>query len=164
MSEEKENVIQVAVGENASYIKVIGRATFNLAPDLKNFIERQMEKKLQDFFIDLKDCECMDSTFVGVITSLAIKYSTDNGNYIKLFNLSEHLIKILNTLGLLNVLCIFNTASDEGVSFTEAEKTGASKKELTETMLEAHETLSAINEKNALEFKNVVDYLRQEVN
>jgi len=164
MSDEKQNIIQVAVDDNASYVRVVGRATFNLAPDFKNFVDRQMENKLQDFFVDLQECESMDSTFIGVITSLTIKYSVDGSNYLKIFNLSEHIKKILNTLGLLNVLCISSTANDEGVSFTDAEKAVSSKKDLTLTMLEAHETLSAINEKNALEFKNVVDYLRKEVN
>ncbi len=164
MSGEKQNLIQVAVDETASYVKLSGRATFTLAPDFKNFVVLQLEKNKQNVFVDLKECESMDSTFVGVITSLTIKYSNDDNAHLILFNASEHLIKILKTLGLLSVLNFSNSASDDGVSFADAEKTCSSKKELSETMLEAHETLSELNEKNALEFKNVVDYLRKEVN
>ncbi len=164
MSEEKQNIIQVAVDKNSSFVKVSGRATFSMAPDFKSFVERQMENKMQDVLVDFKECESMDSTFIGVITSLTIKYSEKRVTHLKLLNLSEHLIKILKTLGLLNVLTISNSKSDEEISFDDVEKVDNSKKNIALTMLEAHEILSSLNEKNAVEFKNVVDYLRKEVN
>ena len=164
MSEEKQNNIQVAVDENSSYVKIIGRATFSMAPDFKSFVEKQMELKLQDVWLDLKKCESLDSTFIGVITNLTIKYSENSVTHLKLLNLSEHLIKILKTLGLLNVLTISNSKSEEEISFEDVKKTDNSKKNIALTMLEAHEMLSSLNEKNALEFKNVVEYLRKEVN
>jgi len=34
------------------------------------------------------------------------------------------------------------------------------KVEIAQVMLDAHETLTRVNDANALEFKNVVDYLR----
>ena len=164
MSGGKQNIIQVAVDENVSYVRVSGRATFSMAPDFKNFVERQMETKMQDVFVDLKECESMDSTFIGVITSLTLKYSEKGKLHLKLLNLSDHLKKILKTLGLLNVLRISNAKKDEEVSFDNLEKADNSKKNIALTMLEAHNMLSSLNEQNALEFKNVVDYLRKEVN
>ena len=164
MSNGKQNIIKVAVNENTAYVKIFGRATFNLAPDFKNFVERQMVRKLREVLVDFEECESVDSTFIGLITSLTIKYSVDGKFYIKLFNLNEHLIKIIKTLGLLDVICISKSLSDEDVKFSETEKTNASKKDIATTMLEAHKVLSNINEQNELEFKNVVDYLRKEVN
>ena len=164
MSDEKQKIIQVAVDGNSSYVKVSGRATFSIAPDFKKFVERQMKKKSQDVFVDLNECESMDSTFIGVITSLTIKYSEKGITHLKLLNLSEHLIKILKTLGLLNVLAISNLKNDEEINFGDVKKTDHSKKNIALTMLEAHEMLSSLNKQNELEFKNVVDYLRNELN
>jgi len=161
---EKQNIIQVAVDGNSSHVKVFGRATFGIAPDFKNFVERQMENKKQKVFVDLEECESMDSTFIGVITSLTIKYSQKGIPHLTLLKLSEHLIKILKTLGLLNVLSISNSKSAKEISFEEVKKADNSKKEIALTMLEAHEMLSSLNDKNELEFKNVVDYLQKEVN
>ncbi len=55
--------------------KVVGRATFVLAPAARRFIEECMSQGVSEVQLDLSECSHMDSTFLG--TLLSLKRSAD---------------------------------------------------------------------------------------
>ncbi len=154
-----KNYLEVAETENTAYVKIHGKGTFKLAPDFKDFVEREMAKNFRGVLVDLYSCETLDSTFIGTITSLTLKYSKDKKSRIRLFNVNNHIRSILKNLGLINILDIFDENANDTPNFSSYNHKDKSKVEIAGLMLDAHETLASLNEKNAAEFKNVVDML-----
>ncbi len=166
MVESKTNItdfIEVAETGQTAYIKVHGKGTFKMAPDFKDFVEREMKKNMRGILIDLYSCETLDSTFIGTITSLTLKYTNNNKSRIRLFNVNKHIRSILKNLGLLNILDIFDEENISVTKFKSIASGSRSKIEIADLMLDAHETLASLNDKNAAEFKNVVEMLSKTV-
>lgn len=152
--------IEVAETEHTAYVKIHGKGTFKIAPDFKAFVEQMIKKNVRGILIDLYSCETLDSTFIGTITSLTLKYRKSR---IRLFNVSKHIHCILKNLGLLSVLDIFREENIDTAKFENISATNSSKVEIADLMLDAHETLASLNDKNAAEFKNVVEMLSKTV-
>ncbi len=155
--------IEVAETEHTAYVKIHGKGTFKIAPDFKGFVEQMIKKNVRGILIDLYSCETLDSTFIGTITSLTLKYRNNNKSRIRLFNVSKHIHCILKNLGLLSVLDIFCEENIDTGKFENISATNKSKVEIADLMLDAHETLASLNDKNAAEFKNVVEMLSKTV-
>ena len=160
---DSNDFIEVAEAEHTAYIKIHGKGTFKLASDFKDFVKQEMGKDIRGILIDLYSCETLDSTFIGTITSLTLKYRKNNKSRIRLFNVSKHIHSILRNLGLLCVLDIFNEEKSADTKFENISGTDRTKVEIIDLMLDAHETLASLNSKNAAEFKNVVEMLNEAV-
>jgi len=153
------DAIEVAETAHTGYVRVRGRATFKLVPDFRDFVAREISQGKRGVLVDLSACETLDSTFVGVLTSLTLRCRRQGGTSVKLFNVSDHLLDILNTLGLLRVLDIVEAADIQSLPFQQLATAAHSKIEVARLMLDAHETLAGLNEENAAQFKNVVEFL-----
>jgi len=162
-SEVPSDIIEVAEYEHTAYIRVRGRATFMLASDFKQYVSLQVETRQRGVLIDLSECETIDSTFIGTITSLSLKYRKTHPGCVKLFNISTHVREILNTLGLIHILDVVSGNENESVSFSEMTPGDHSRVDVARLMLDAHQTLSGVSKENTLEFKNVVEYLQKQI-
>ena len=161
-SEASQDIIEVAEHERTAYIRIRGRATFMLANDFRDYVKGQIETG-RGVLIDLSECTTLDSTFVGMITSLTLKYREQDGSCIKLFNISSHVREILQTLGLLDILDTVRSDRDNGLAFAAISHELHTKINIAKLMLDAHKALARINDDNALEFKNVINYLEKQV-
>lgn len=157
-----ENFLEAAMGEGTAYLRVHGRATFEFAPQLLEFIGKAVEDGMHAIFIDMGPCLTVDSTFTGVITSQTIRLREKKCT-LKLFNVSSHVHDIFSTLGLDKILDIVNTKENEELPYQPMKPGQHSKIEVSRVMLDAHEALASVNESNAVEFKNVVTYLRKKL-
>lgn len=162
-SEVPSDVIEVAEHERTAYIRVRGRATFMLASDFKQYVSMQVEQRQRGVLVDLSECETIDSTFIGTITSLSLKYRKTHPGCIKLFNISSHVREIMDTLGLTNILDVVNSNEFDSVQFSEMTPGTHDRVDVARLMLDAHQTLSGISNENELEFKNVVEYLQKQL-
>ena len=160
---DSNDFIEAAETEHTAYIRIHGKGTFKIAPDFKDFVKQMIKKNVRGVLIDLYSCETLDSTFIGTITSLTLKYRNNSKSRIRLFNVNKHIHSILKNLGLLSVLDIFYEENDADVKFENISATDRSKVEIADLMLDAHETLASLNDKNAAEFKNVVEMLSKTV-
>ena len=146
---------------NGEYsVEVSGRANFDYAVPL-----RELSGKLGDsgnLRIDLSKCEAMDSTFMGVLTMLALKLRK-RGEQVMLIGAGETLLKLLRDLG---VAKLFNCVKDGDLPTGNAVITsGSSASMLTtaETVADAHKALVGANEANAEKFKQVIEFADQDV-
>ena len=138
-------------------VRVRGRANFEYAVPLRDLINRGAE--FDRFRIDLGECLAMDSTFMGVLTMIALRGRKSNVR-VELLNASETLQKLLRDLGVAK-LFDFTTGSVSGEAAPAAAAAGAL--ETAETVAEAHETLVAADGANADRFASVIDYARRDV-
>lgn len=144
--------------ENAYSVKVNGRANFEYAVPLRNLAKSGDEISRLD--IDLAGCTAMDSTFMGVLTMLALK-TRRNQVEMQLFNASETLQKLLRDLGVIKLFS-FKTGDPEAAD--AGERSGsATALETAETVSEAHKILVDANEENRQKFSAVIDYAEADV-
>ena len=158
----KEDLTITAM-DNGYLIAVTGRANFDYAVPLRELSEKLVPGNWLQF--DMEYCETMDSTFMGVLTMLALKLRK-SGAKIMLINASEQLNKLLRDLG---VAKLFNFVSgDETVknsgNKTEVQLSGkASLLTTAQTVVDAHKTLVEADSSNAEKFDKVIEFAEQDV-
>lgn len=123
--------------------------------------------------VDLEACTGMDSTFMGTIAGLASRISATagGGGRVQIADSGERNRRSLEDLGLdfLVELDPPNPAWEDRRAEIRAELRAPQKIEAssdiqrTKQVLEAHQTLSDANEKNARTFSNVVSILSEEL-
>ncbi len=138
-------------------IRVAGRANFEYAVPMREIAKNP--ESIRGIRVDLGDCVAMDSTFMGVLTMLALT-AQRNRVTVVLLNASETLVKLLRGLGV-HRLFEFNNG---GIDATGAVSGGAvSPLKLAETVAEAHQSLVDADQGNAEKFSDVINYAEQDV-
>ncbi len=155
----KEQDLVIMPDGGGYVVRVRGRANFEYAVPLRDLAGR--EEGFDSFRIDLGECIAMDSTFMGVLTMIALR-GRKSGVQIELFNASEVLKKLLRDLGVAKLFIFSDGSVGEPAAAAAAGADGDLLK-AAETVAEAHETLAAADSANAERFAAVIDYARQDV-
>src|SRR5262249_23542053 len=122
----------------------------------------------REFVVDLADCATMDSTFMGTMAKLALRLRELGRGQLHIVHCGSRNQQLLSGVGL---DLIFDIDANGGTPpdcgpFEQpllAQSSEEQKKTQTETMLEAHEALCEAVPENRLRFKDVLDFLRQEL-
>lgn len=159
----------VWVGEKVVWIKIAGRATFTSSVDFKTVINQLWQKGSSRFVLDLTNCVLMDSTFLGVLSGLGLKFSNaqkgETPATIELLNPNTRISDLLENLGVAHLFKVCTGASPTNDNLTPLEQTAhtTDRKEVQRTCLEAHETLMEINPNNVPKFKDVARFLAEDL-
>ena len=139
-------------------VTVSGRANFEYAVPLRDLARSTAE--FAAFQLDMQNCTAMDSTFMGVLTMLAMK-GKKCGVTIKIFNASDVLKKLLRDLGIAKLF----EFCDGAVSAADGEKSGIKSDMLTtaETVEEAHIALADAEPENVERFRDVIEFSHMDV-
>ena len=138
-------------------VKVCGRANFEYAVPLRSIAKASTNFK--GIMIDLDDCTAMDSTFMGVLTMLALKSKREQCA-VELYNASSVLQKLLRDLGVINLFTFKEGSLDAG---SAADSSGGSLLTTAETVSEAHKALVEADSSNQAKFSAVIDYADADV-
>lgn len=116
----------------------------------------------RDFVVDLEECELMDSTFMGTLAGVALRLREIGQGGLRAVNVNVRNASLFENLGLDQLFTVEtgHAANAPGTLRQAEEVDGENAKE---TVLEAHEALIEADAHNAVKFKDVVDYLRQEL-
>ena len=169
---EKPDGLYACLDGEQCCVRVRGRGSFKVSSNLKAFIERSIvEKNIRRVRVDLLGCIGMDSTFMGVLAGLSGRLAK-KGVTLLLVNLDSKNVNLLQTLGIDKVVkyqtteetcaaCVCKAAGSGGsVDLSEPEE---DKLATAETMLTAHQTLADLSAENVNRFKNVINFLEQDV-
>lgn len=157
------SIIEVGTSNKKAFVRVKGRGDFQNSQALKDFINSALEKGLAELLIDLKECKTMDSTFMGVLAGTALELKKKYQKKLTLFHVEEHNLKLLTTLG---IHIFMNIVPDEPTAPIQMETlppVNISKQDLANEMLKAHAILMEISEENKIKFKDVYEYLKEEI-
>ncbi len=164
--EQSNDDLQAAITDHTVLIRVSGRGSFKVAAPLKQFIAKvTSQRPITTVAIDLEECVGMDSTFMGVLAGLAGRLKKTSQT-LELINLSEKNAQLLKTLGVDQVLSFYQNGHGHPRTAQKTESLPtdqASKKEMAETALQAHEKLVQISEENLPKFKRVIELLKEDV-
>lgn len=160
--------LSVLVGKDFACVKIAGRGNFTVSPDFKTLLAELIQKGYRRFIIDLSECLLMDSTFLGVLAGFGIKLnhaSPDETAGIELSNPNARVTELLENLGVLQLFKILSGALQlpGDVSVQTPAPVNPSHEEITRTSLEAHQALMAVNPDNVPRFKDVAQFLAEDL-
>jgi anti-anti-sigma regulatory factor len=160
--------LSVLVGKDFACVKIAGRANFMSSPDFKTLLGELSQKGFSHFIVDLSECVLMDSTFLGVLAGFGLK--TNPGAApgkcdIELSNPNTRVSELLENLGVLPLFKV-TTGPLQLPGTAEActpEIASHTQKEVTRISLEAHQTLMAAHPDNVARFKDVAQFLAEDL-
>jgi anti-sigma B factor antagonist len=150
-------------------IKITGRASFSSSEDFKKLVKGLRQKGHARFVLDLTDCMLMDSTFSGVLASVARNLAClpagDGPVSFELLNANQRVADALDNLGVspLFKLTAGTPFSTDQLAPVPPSADDGNRIALTRTLLEAHLTLMEINPANVPKFKDVAQFLEEDL-
>jgi anti-sigma B factor antagonist len=138
--------LSVLVGRNFACVKIAGRANFSSSPE----------------------CALMDSTFLGTLAQFGLKLSAAGPGGppgIELLNCNTRVTELLENLGALHLFKTLTGALNlpEDVKTCTPESIKPTHEQITRTCLEAHQTLMTVNPENVARFKDVTQFLAEDL-
>ncbi len=160
----------VAVADHAAVIKVNGRANFTSSVTFKRLVCELRQRGFDNFVLDLSDCVTMDSTFLGVLAGIALRYVDGKPNdserlHLDLLNPNERIADLLDNLGVVHLFTVSHQANPCTAIFEPVNNNhpAPSREEMSKTCLEAHELLMRLNPENIPKFKDVTLFLAEDL-
>ncbi len=159
-----QSSILVGTANRTVWVRVEGKGTFLNSTGLKEFSKEMVNRGFREFVVDLQKCQVMDSTFMGTLASVALRLRELGQGQLRVINLNERNQDLLSNLGLDQLFSIEVSVSavaqpaQEPLPAVPADKT-----EQARTMLEAHEAVVEANPENAAKFKDVLEFLKQDL-
>jgi anti-sigma B factor antagonist len=163
-----QSSIQVGVNGAAVWVRLEGKGSFLNSGSLKEFAQEMVNRGYREFIIDLQNCVMMDSTFMGTLAGVALRLKELGDGHLHVVHCGVRSRDLLSGLGLDQIFAIHSEdlsapecseLDGEGSTNVSAEQ----KKEQAQTMLEAHEALCRAAPENLTRFKDVLDYLKQDL-
>jgi anti-sigma B factor antagonist len=174
--------ILVARGADLGFIKVVGRGSFQNSGCLKAFYLQLLKEGVRRFVVDLEACTYLDSTFLGILLGLGLKLREVGPGLLHILNASPRNLELLKNLGLDRLISIEGAGSLGGGrnggdvkaapnllngvredTLEEMPCPVPTKAEAAPTILEAHENLMQFDPRNVPKFKDVVEFLREDL-
>lgn len=162
-------VLTVAIFDQVVWVKVSGRANFTSSMDLRKLVNELWDRGYRHFVFELCDCVIMDSTFLGVLAGIGLKFAEANQSGIKstieIANPNPRISDILENLGVAHLFNVITSANPESGKFESISRDGeaASRAEVTRNCLEAHKILMDLNPANVSKFKDVAQFLAEDL-
>src|ERR1043166_2285722 len=126
-----------------------------------------VDRGYREFVVDLAHCIMMDSTFMGTMAGPALRLKELGRGHLHVVHCGQRSRDLLSGLGLDQIFSIYS----DGETSPECESLNREgnnavddqKRKTAETMLEAHEALCEVAPENLPRFKDVLDYLKQDL-
>lgn len=165
-----QSSIQVGVNGPVVWVRVAGRGSFLESGSLKEFGREMVNRGYREFVFDLEKCAMMDSTFMGTMAGMALRLKELGQGRLHVIHCGQRSRDLLSGLGLDQIFDIQakGESAPEYKTLTNTNgetPSGAppTKREQASTMLEAHEALCEARPENLTRFKDVLEYLKQDL-
>ena len=185
--------ILVARSGDLGFVKVVGRGSFQNSGCLKAFYLQLLKEGVTRFVIDLGACTYLDSTFLGILLGLGLKLRESGKGLLNILNASSRNLELLRNLGLDRLIQLSggtlpgdpesttktapispppgNGKGSAGVDINGVKEENLeempcpvpTRAEAAPTILEAHEALMKFDPRNVPKFKDVVEFLREDL-
>ena len=157
--------ILVGCENNIVWIKVEGKGSFLNSAGMKDFSKEMVNRGHREFVVDLKNCPVMDSTFMGTLAMIALRLRDLGQGHLHVINLNERNHDLLSNLGLDQLFAMDACGVKTEVPAGQALQAGGTtdRGAQARTMLEAHEALVEAAPENLTKFKDVLEYLKQDL-
>lgn len=155
------------VGAEFACVKIVGRANFSSSIDFKSLIHELQQRGYRYFVLELSECMLMDSTFLGVLAGFGLRTVSKEGNKpsIELLNPNPRIVELLENLGVLDLFRMTQGKLEmpAETEVIENAPVKATKEDFTRACLEAHRTLMELNPANVSKFKEVTQFMAEDL-
>ena len=165
-----QSSIQVGVDGPAVWVRVEGKGSFLNSGSLKEFSKEMVNRGYREFIFDLGKCVMMDSTFMGTMAGVALRLKELGQGHLRVVHCGQRSRDLLSGLGLDQIFSIQakGVTAPQCQQLTKSDASGEGAPELqkqlqAKAMLEAHEALCEAAPTNFTRFKDVLDYLKQDL-
>lgn len=160
--------LSVLVGNHFACVKIAGRANFCSSPDFKTLLTQLVHKGYAHFIIDLTECILMDSTFLGTLSQFGLKLNPGIGvgqPGIELLNANLRVTELLENLGALQLFTMKSGPLElpADVKSCTPDSINPTHEQIARTSLEAHRTLMSMSAENEARFKDVTQFLAEDL-
>ncbi len=157
--------ILFACVEQCCYFKLSGELRYTNATGMDDLLDRLFSSKIQcrQLVVDLNEASFMDSTYIGLLASLARYCQQQSLPKPVLFCTVPAVNELLFSLCLEQAFDIVQQPTHHAVDLGSVQAVPYSDQQKGRMILHAHEALIALNEKNKTQFQSVVDLLKQQL-
>ncbi len=163
----REKVIKIGYDAKGVYIKVNGEGTVRQSNALKQFMFDIIEKfhgiKEVNFYMDLENCQYVDSTFIGLLLILDKKIRESIKKKLILIQPSGYVLEVIKQMGLEGILHLDLESYDFPANMKGLEVENINKIELALIMYMSHSQLAQLNTENKQKFETAIDVLKKEI-
>ena len=154
--------ILVSCADRIVWVRVEGNGSSTNSKALKDFAKEMIHRGAREFIVDLCNCPMMDSTFMGTLAGISLWLGELGEGRLSVVNLNERNAESLRSLGLDQLFSVRVSAIErDGQALPiplEEDSTARA-----QTMLEAHEALVKTAPENLPIFKDVIQFLEEEL-
>lgn len=149
-------------------VKIRGRASLHNSQVLRSFFQQSMREGRRRYIVDFRDCDGMDSTFLGVLAGAAIdlRRSSPAGSLV-FCRLGARNLELVRNLGL-HRLATVDLGNERMANAVEGESqpralnhAKMSEEESARLCLDAHQRLIEADGKNLEKFRDVISLLKE---
>ena len=144
------------------WVRVEGNGSSTNSTALRKFAKEMIHRGAREFVLDLVNCQGMDSTFMGTLAGISFWLRELGEGSLSVVNLNERNAESLSNLGLDQLFNVrmSNTGKDGQILPILLDENRTTR---AETMLEAHEALVKSAPENISKFKDVIQFLEEEL-
>ena len=148
---------------NGNYLlKFNGDVRVTLCTSLKHCIERIFEAAdMESVIVDLREAKAVDSTTLGFMAKVAI-YANERSIKPILVTSDASMIRLVEGMGFDEIFSIVDQLPTDTNTLKEMDTIKANTDEARAQVIEAHETLMSMNNKNMQAFSSLVKALERE--
>ncbi len=157
-----EEALFVKEEREVVYIKARGHMTAALCPELKSRVLARLDASppLERIYLDLRDCEYMDSTFMGLIVGFNKRLQRAAARPITLLHVNETCMGLLKTIGIVRLVEL----SEAEVPFpAPMENLAGADRATAGFILDAHENLMELSDDNRKRFSTLYQVLKSQL-
>jgi anti-anti-sigma factor len=160
-----KNRILYSIHDGVHFLRFDGDILHPLAPALDALLKRLIETDdCHSYLLDLTETRSIDSTMLGLLARIANIAKEQQMPPPTLICPNEDIIDLLMGIGFDEVFSLVacdGAPLDDGQEIAQAQ---SNNRQLTETMLAAHQELIALKEDNRLLFEDVIELLQRSLN
>lgn len=155
-----EGRVLVAEHKGAYVVKLLGDVRLTLSSTIDQCVERMFASvSCQSVIIDLTETEGLDSTTLGMLAKMALFVRKQLHLRPIAVTSNESIIHLPNSMGFERIMDIQRTCEVQAVADCELQAAELDEKQAKEKVLQAHQILMTLNQKNKETFKELVDSL-----
>jgi anti-sigma B factor antagonist len=154
--------ILVSCADRIVWVRVEGKGSSTNSTALRDFAKEMIRRGAREFIVDLCNCPVMDSTFMGTLAGISLRLRELGEGYLSVVNPNKRNAESLHSVGLDQLFNVrVSTTKQCGQALTIPLKEDRTAR--AQTMLEAHEALIKTAPENLPKFKDVIQYLEEEL-
>lgn len=160
------NRVLAATLDGATLVAVQGTGNFRLAPAFKQALAAAAAAGSATVLVDMADCTHVDSTFMGAIAAaaLAARKAGPGGAQLHFLDIRSNVAQLLKGLGILALMRVAPGGTPGLAGLAEnlapVDAGPVSDRTMAALLYDAHETLAKMSPENQARFRDVLSFLR----